>query len=131
MEISFVKSGGFAGPMTRIQGKINLRDGAAEVTGDASYHRQLDANETQMLRAGAEPSLLSETGKQIAAAPGGRGAADLEHYTVTVKTSDGKTQEISLNIPGGPENQSIAPAAAHFLNWLQSEAQKILAAKMK
>ena len=55
MQISFVKSGGLSGAMTRVQGTINLKDGQPEINGDSAYHRELALPEIEMLRAGAEP----------------------------------------------------------------------------
>lgn len=133
MEISFVKSGGLAGPMTRVQGTVHLNDGGAEVTGDAAYHRQLAPAETEMLRAGADPQSLSQTATRLAAAQSaGRGTGDIEHYTITVKTADGKTHNVTLNAPGGGSDmEAVAPPTAKFLSWLQQESQNILTAKMK
>lgn len=134
MEITFVKSGGLAGPMTRVQGTIHLKDGGAEVTGDAAYHRQLAPSETEMLRAGADPQSLSQSANRLAAAQSaGRGTGDIEHYTITVKTADGKTHNVSLNAPGGggANMEAVAAPTAKFLSWLQQESQNILTAKMK
>ncbi len=131
MEISFVKSGGIAGPMTRVQGTIHFKDTAAEVTGDAAYSRQLAQDEAEMLRAGADPNALKQTASQLAARQSSsRGAADMDHYTITIKTADGKTQNITLNSSGGSE-PGVAPATAKFLSWLQRESQNILRAKMQ
>jgi len=132
MEISFVKSGGLAGPMTRVQGTIHLKDGGAEVTGDAAYHRRLAPAETEMLRAGADPHSLSQTANRLATTQNaGRGTGDIEHYTITVTTADGKTHNVSLNAPGGADMEAVAAPTAKFLSWLQQESQNILTAKMK
>lgn len=131
VEISFVKSGGIAGPMTRVQGTVHFNHDVAQVTGDAAYSRQLAPDETEMLRAGANPDSLKQTASQLAAKQGSsHGAADIEHYTITVKTADGKTHNISLNSTGGSE-PGVSPAAAKFLSWLQKESQSILQAKMQ
>src|SRR5579871_2772916 len=78
MEISFVKSGGIS-PITRVQGTINLNDGAAKVTGDASYHRQLAPEERDSIKQGADPTLLSQTATAIDN-KAKKGRADVEHY---------------------------------------------------
>lgn len=130
VEISFVKSGGIAGPMTRVQGTVHFNHDVAEVTGDAAYSRQLAPDETEMLRAGANPDSLKQTATQLAKRSSSGGAADIEHYTITVKTADGKTHNISLNSTGGAE-AGVSPAAAKFLSWLQKESQSILQAKMQ
>src|SRR5580765_4684852 len=92
MEISFVKSGGLAGPMTRVQGTIRFKDNTAEVTGDASYHRQLTQDETALLRAGADPQTLTRAATSLSAQQSaGRGMGDVDHLTIKIKTADGKT----------------------------------------
>lgn len=129
MEISFVKSGGIS-PITRVQGTIHVKDGTAEVTGDGSYHRQLSAEETNSIQAGANPALLAQAATAIANKPG-RGMGDVEHYLITVTTGDGKSQQISLNSAGGSDIQGIAPESAKFLSWLRHESQSILSKKMQ
>jgi hypothetical protein len=133
VEISFVKSGGFAGPLTRVQGTVHLGDGAtghqqAQVTGDSSYQRQLAPSETEMLRAGAQPESLSKAAAAMAEQAGG--PADLEQYTINVKTADGQQHQAIFHTSGANE-QGVPPATAKFLAWLQQEAQKILAEKAK
>jgi broad specificity phosphatase PhoE len=133
MQISFVKSGGFAGPMTRVQGTINLKDGDPSVDGDASYHRTLAPSEAETIRAGADPAVLSKATSQLAAVQSaGKGMGDVEQYNISVKTSDGKTHNVSLNASGSTaEMQGVDPAAAKFFSFIQAEAQRILSAKMK
>lgn len=132
MEISFVKSGGLAGPMTRVQGTIRFKDNAAEVTGDASYRRQLTQDETALLRAGADPQTLSQTATHLAARQSaGTGMGDIDHLTIKIKTADGKTHEVALNATGEPDIPGVAPETSKFLAWLQQESQNILTAKMQ
>lgn len=128
MEISFVKSGGIS-PITRVQGTIRLNDGAAEVTGDASYHRQLARDEINFIQAGADPTLLSQAATAIANKPR-RGMGDVEHYLITIKTADGASHQISLNSSGG-DTEGIPPQAAKFLSWIRHESQSILTHKMQ
>jgi phosphohistidine phosphatase SixA len=125
VQITFVRSGGFAFPARRsVQGTIDLQDDHAEVSSEAAYHRVLAPDEAQQLRAGADPGELSKAAGQIAART--RGAADLDHYQITVKTKDGKTQDVSLNTSGASnELQGVSPAVAKLLRWLQEEAQRI------
>jgi broad specificity phosphatase PhoE len=126
VEISFIKHGGFAGPMTRVQGTIHLKDSGGDVTGDSSYHRQLPSAEADLLRAGAAPQSLQQAGASDC------GGCDMEQYDVTVKTADGKTHQVTLT-PGAanPGARGASPATEKFLEWLQAEAQRILTAKMK
>lgn len=135
VEISFVKSGGLAGPMTRVQGTVHLGDASSgdlpsHVTGDAAYQRQLAPSETEMLRAGAQPDLLTKAAAGIAAPAGG--AADLEQYAITVRTADGKDHRAVFRLSGGDdEMQAVPPATAKFLAWLYQESHKILNARIK
>jgi broad specificity phosphatase PhoE len=132
VEISFIKSGGFAGPMTRVQGTVNLKEGKQEVNGDASYHRTLAATETDDIRAGADPSVLPQAAQQIAAIQAkGKATGDVEHYIIRVTASDGKTTEVSLNTTGSStEMAGVPPAAAKFVQWVRDESRKILTNKM-
>ena len=131
MQISFVRSGGFAGPATRVQGTINLNGGQAEVTGDAAYRRTLSADETEAVREGADPSALTQAANLIAASQAKSGVGDVDNYTISLKTSDSKTYNVSLNAPVNPSDlQGISPAVAKFLSWLQKEAQNIFTRKM-
>lgn len=126
MEISFVRSGGMSAAMTRVQGSVNLKDEAREVSGDADYKRTMDAGEVDTLRAGADPSVLPAAAAQIKK----RGSAG-EHYLINVKTSDGKSNQVDLNLSGNPEElKGVSPAAAKFLGWVQQEADKIYRRKM-
>jgi hypothetical protein len=128
MEISFVKSGGIS-PITRVQGTIRLNDGTAEVTGDASYHRQLARVVTYFIQAGADPALLSQAAAAIAKKPG-KGMGDVEHYLITIKTADGATHQVSLNSSGG-DTEGMSAQAAKFLSWIRHESQSILNHKMQ
>lgn len=128
MEISFVKSGGIS-PITRVQGTIHLNDGTAEVTGDASYHRQLARDEANFIQVGADPTLLSQAATAIANKPR-RGMGDVDHYLITIKTADGATHQVSLNSSGG-DTEGISPEAARFLSWVRHESQSILTHKMQ
>lgn len=125
VQITFVRSGGYAFPARKpVTGTIDLHDGQAEVSSDAAYHRVLAPDEAEQLRAGADPAELSKAAGQIASRT--RGAADLDHYQITVTTKDGKTQDFSLNTSGASnELQDVSPAVAKLLRWMQQEAQKI------
>jgi phosphohistidine phosphatase SixA len=128
MEISFIKSGGLS-PITRVQGTIYVNNGTAEVTGDPAYRRQLARDETDLVRAGADPTLLSRAATVLANKQG-RGAADMENYLITIKTSDGNIHQVSLNFSGG-DVEGIPPPAAKFLSWLRKESRSILTQKMQ
>jgi phosphohistidine phosphatase SixA len=135
MELSFKKSGGIGGniPGLRVQGTVNLQEQSPAVSGDASYRRELGAEETQALRAGAEPPVLEKAAKAIADYHAkAKGMGDVEEYTVSVKTSDGKTHDVTFNTSGSDDElKSLPPAAAKLVRWVRQEAQSILAEKFK
>jgi hypothetical protein len=128
MQISFVKSGGFAFfPKKTVKGTVTLKDDAAEVTSDAAYHRTLGRDETEALRTGADPSELQ---KAIAQITGNQkaGAADMDHYHITVTTKDGKSHDLDLNTSlSSNELRGVSPGVVKLLRWIQDEAQKIKA----
>ena len=57
---------------------------------------------------------LSQAAAQIASTQAkGKGMGDVEHYTISVTTSDGKTHDLTLNASGGSgEMEGVAPATA-------------------
>ena len=126
MQITFARSGGFPGAIRNVKGTINLENDVADVRSGAAYHRVLAADEAEQLRAGADPSELSHAARQIATRTAG--AADLDHYHITVKTKDGKTHDVDLNTSGASnELEGVSPAVVKLLRWLQEESQRILA----
>ena len=130
MRISFVKSGGFAGPMTRVEGRIDLSGEHGTISGDGSYHRDLTTTEVQQLRSGAQPESLAKAASALAAATSGM--ADIEQYNVRVRTDDGKDHDAVLPAPADSEElQVVPPATIKFLMWLQQQAQQILTEKFK
>jgi len=126
MQIIFSKSGGFSGALRNVKGTIELKSDVGQVSGDAAYHRDLASEEAADLRAGADPAVLSQAASRIAASAA-RGAADLDHYHITVKTEDGKTHDLDVNTSGASnELQGVSPAVAKLIRWVQEESQKIL-----
>ena len=126
MQITFARSGGFPGALRNVKGTINLEHDAADISSGAAYHRVLSPDETEQLRAGADPSELFQAASQIAARTAG--AADLDHYHITVKTKDGETHAVDLNTSGASnELQGVSPAVVKLLRWVQEESQRILA----
>jgi hypothetical protein len=132
MQISFARSGGMAFfPKSSIRGTVTLKDEGAEVSADASYRRTLAPEETEQLRSGADPAELDKAVAQIASNQKG-GGADMYQYEITVKTKDGKSHYVKLNTAlSSNELQGVSPATAKVLRWIQDEAQKISAHKMR
>jgi hypothetical protein len=130
VRISFIKSGGFAGPMTRVEGRIDLSGDHGSISGDGSYHRDLSTTEVQDLRVGAQPQLVTKAASTLAAATSGM--ADVEQYNLRIRTEDGKDHDAVLPAPADAEElQDVPPQTAKFLMWLQQQAQQILTEKFK
>ena len=126
MQISFARSGGFAGAIRDVKATINLKNDEAEVSSGSAYHRVLTPDEAEQLRAAADPAALSDAAAKIAIRTAR--SADLDHYHISVTTKDGKTHEVDLKTSGATnELQDVSPAMAKLVRWLQAESQKILA----
>lgn len=119
MQIKFVRSGGFAGAATAVAGTVQFDEQGAHVDGDATdYHRELDPQETNQLRAAVEPGAVAAA----EAAPAGPGPVrDGYQYDITVVTKDGKSHSFTL----GEEGAGQAPGTATLRSWIGAEAQKI------
>jgi hypothetical protein len=126
MQIDFVRSGGFGFPLRKaIKGTINLTGDSPEVSSGMSYHRALSPEEAAQLRSAADPVELSKAATQIAGNQMA-GAADTDHYHVTITTKDGKSHEVDLNTSlASNELQGVSPAVVKLLGWIHQEAQKI------
>jgi hypothetical protein len=126
MQIDFVKSGGFGFPLRKaIKATIKLKSDGAEVSSDAAYHRTLPLDEAEHLRVGADPLELDKAATQIARNQRA-GAADLDHYHITITTKDGKSHDVTLNTSlASNELDGVSPAVVKFLRWIQDEAKKI------
>jgi hypothetical protein len=60
LKIRFVRSGGFAGPATRIEGEVELEDKPEVRTEKAGYSRSLTPEEARTLRAARYGSSSTE-----------------------------------------------------------------------
>jgi hypothetical protein len=121
VEISFVRSGGFAGPATRIQAKVNLDKPDGQVVSEPSkYNRQLTASESERLRHAAR-ELSSGTPSFSTASPGA--VRDGYQYDITINTKDGKTHTVSLQ-QNAPAPNTVSP---DLVTWVQEEAERIWA----
>jgi len=125
MQIKFVRSGGIAAlPGLTVEGTIELGDQAPKVTSDgAKYRRDLTGSEADELRSVAAPDAMSTARSALAA----RSSAprDAYHYEISVATSDGKTQKVTLNAAGGEEVGRVAPGVGRLVQWIDQEAQRI------
>ena len=117
MQIAFVRSGGFAGMATRVEGAVQFDEHGARVSsGAAGYARDLAPEEAQKLRAAADPQGFANAGSQ----PAGPGALrDAFQYDITVTTKDGKTHKLTQH--GDP----TVPGPNALLEWVKQEADRI------
>lgn len=120
MQIKFVRSGGFAGAATRVEGIVNFDDKGAHVVSDANYRHELAPDEAEQLRVAADLSQAPRAAASEALGP----ERDAYQYDVSVVTSDGKTHKITLSSGSGNSGAS-APAA--LVTWIQDESKKIWA----
>jgi hypothetical protein len=122
MQIKFVRSGGFAGAATNVEGVVKFGDDGAQVNSDAAkYDRKLPAEEAEQLRTAADAA--SRVRAKGPADPGPM--RDGYEYEITVTTNDGKAHGLTLAGEG-----ANAPESAKLGDWVQQEAQKIWAHKI-
>jgi phosphohistidine phosphatase SixA len=111
-QIKFLKSGGFAGMATNVEGTATLRDHSGEVTSVDNYHRTLTTRELELLRHGADPKRLETAGTQNAVPDGFQ-------YEITVTPENGKSQTVTFHgePPSGQPNS--------LYNWVAQECRRI------
>lgn len=116
MEISFVRSGGFAGPATQVEGKaIITKSGGSVVSEKTNYRRDLTAEEAGRLMDWATAAMSRRTGN----GPGQ--ARDAYSYRVQVLAGDGKQTELELH------ELSSQPLA----DWVRAECERIWAERLR
>ncbi len=114
MELSFVRSGGLAGAMTQVEGKVIVSSGGTEVTSDAvGYKRTLKAEETTMLESAVKAS-TNQT-----ASPDAQLVRDGYQYEIRVTDNDGKTRELTR------QGESSSRNGDSLLDWVSKECSKI------
>jgi len=120
VQIKFVRSGGFAGAATRVEGTVDLKsDHPAFISQGAGYQRSLSPPEVEELRCAADPSAkCSSQAASFNPAP----VPDGLQYDVTITTSDGKARKITIRPDSHSDFAGIAPELA---GWIQEEAKKI------
>jgi len=120
MQIKFVRSGGFAGAATEVEGTVTIEpDGGKVAAGTAGYQRELPAEEAEHLRtAAARP-------QQQAGAAAPSPVRDGFQYDITIQTDEGETHNVTVSegaMPGGADK---------LVKWVQQEARKILAERAR
>ena len=123
MQITFSRSGGFAGAATNVGGTIQFSDQGAKVSGDATdYVRELNADETKQLLLAADPNVLA---KSASASPSSSTVRYGYQYDITVVTNDGKRHSLTVGDGSSEQLKAEAPAAAYLSSWIQAESSKI------
>ena len=118
MQITFTRSGGFAGMATNVEGTVKFDATGAHITSTrGSYHRDLALNEAKELIKAIESSLSSHPEPS---AP--NQTRDAYQYDVTVTTLDGKTHTLTFG-------QGISQASSALIKWIKDEVSKIWAAQ--
>ncbi|MBZ5727775.1 MAG: histidine phosphatase family protein [Acidobacteriia bacterium] len=130
MQIKFVRSGGFAGAATNVEGAVTFDETGAQVTSEASqYRRALAAEEAGPLRTAADPAALAGA-KGALSAPAGA-MRDGYQYDITVVAKDGKSHAFTLHDGPSDELKNAAPGIANLAGWVQEEARKIWTHRIK
>jgi hypothetical protein len=115
MQIKFIRSGGFAGAATNVEGVVKFGDDGAQVNSDAAkYDRKLTAQEAEQLRSAAEAVSRASAKGPTESGP----LRDGYQYEIIVTTNDGKTHGVTLA-------EDVSPETANLRNWVQQESQKI------
>jgi hypothetical protein len=120
MKIHFVRSGGFAGAATRVEGDVTFDDHGAQVISQKSgYQRPLAASEAEMLRCAAEPKSKSKDSQPKAAA-----MPDGYQYDISTVTDDGKVHHLA-SLQDTANGSSRTPEEEELFKWVQQESGKI------
>jgi hypothetical protein len=119
MKIHFVRSGGFGGAATRVEGDVTFDGHGAQVSEKSGYERTLAASEAEMLRCAAEPKPRSKNNPpKVAAVPDGY------QYDISTVTDDGKTHHVTtLNDTANASGRT--PEEDELFKWVQQESGKI------
>jgi hypothetical protein len=120
MKIHFVRSGGFGGAATRVEGDVSLDDHGAQVISEkAGYQRPLAASEAAMLRCAAEPKPKSKNNLPKAAA-----MPDGYQYDISTVTDDGKVHHLA-SLSDTANTSSRTPEEEELFKWVQQESGRI------
>jgi hypothetical protein len=120
MKIHFVRSGGFGGAATRVEGDVTFDDHGAQVISEKSgYQRPLAASEAEMLRCAAEPKPKSKNDQPKAAA-----MPDGYQYDISSVTEDGKVHHLAT-LPDTANASSRTAEEEELFKWVQQESGKI------
>jgi hypothetical protein len=113
----------------KIRGTIDLKpDGTAEVSSaDSGYHRELSSQEVLMLRQTAGsidfPKLQTNLRNPK--------AADQYQYDITIKTSDGRSYNVTVGESPAAELERSASGLGKLVDWIRHEADAIWEKKIQ
>lgn len=115
MQIRFVRSGGFAGRATNVEGIVTFEDDTAKVTAAPSYERDVPEQEAALIRQAADPA-------RLAAAKSGKPgpSRDAYQYEVTIEDDNGHGQTFT-----------VSPSAENLGDWVQKETERIWSHRLK
>jgi hypothetical protein len=120
MKIHFVRSGGFGGAATRVEGDVTFDNHGAQVISEKSgYQRPLTASEAEMLRCAAEPKPKSKDNQPKAAA-----MPDGYQYDISTVTEDGKVHPLA-SLQDTANDSSRTAEEEELFKWVQQESGKI------
>jgi hypothetical protein len=119
MKIHFVRSGGFGGAATRVEGDVTFDEHGAHVSEKSGYQRTLSASEAEMLRCAAEPKPKSKNNPPTAAP-----VPDGYQYDISTVTDDGKIHHLTT-LKDTADTSSRTPEEGELFKWTQQESGKI------
>jgi hypothetical protein len=111
MELTFTRSGGFAGSATAIEGKVTFDGGVARVTSGLGYQRDLTPEEIQ--------ALLAAIGQFPQRPPVSSGQLRDEYqYDIRITRDDGHTQDLTVHGDSSPGIENLP-------DWVRRECDLI------
>jgi hypothetical protein len=119
VQIKFVRSGGIAGNMTRVEGLVDLKDNNPSVhSAGTSYARALTTVEADHLRCIADPkSKCADSASDVHAAP----IPDGRTYDVSITMQNGNVRSFTFQPEKGGK-QGLSP---ELMSWIQQETDAI------
>jgi hypothetical protein len=122
MRLTFVRSGGFAGKATDVEGTVTFTPAGAEVTANGgNYRRELAPAESKQLLESATRAVASKTPSTQT-----QNAPDAYVYDVAIATADGVVHHLTL----GPDTSDLRVLSPALAEWIRHESQEIWAKRI-
>jgi hypothetical protein len=115
MEMIFVRSGGFAGVATDVEGKVTFASRSARVTAGPSYKRELSENETLELR-----ESMMQVSQNLAGVPSKR--PDSFQFDIRIVGDDGSSRSVTVH-------DGAKLGSNYLADWVRQECNRICAAR--